>query len=122
MLSRSAESVLLAVRPDGFTPQAFRWHGELVRVLTVEGVRTYGTERRFRIRTTGGRFELSFHSDAGLWYVLRGPTRLGRALCLLDSMPRYALPVWRRRAYRRALTGRGKASGGGKNADGLALV
>jgi hypothetical protein len=122
MLSRNALSVRLAVRPDGFTPQAFLWEGKLVRVLAVESMRTRGTERRFRVRSAAGRYELSFHADVGLWFVLRGPTRLGRALCQLETMPRYSLPVWRRRSFRRSATVGKQGSRGGGNADGFALV
>ena len=122
MLSRSARSVQLAVRPDGFTPRAFRWQGELVRVLAVESVRTRGSERRYRVRSAAGRYELSFHVDTGLWFVLRGPTRLGRAVCRLETMPRYSLPVWRRRSFRRSSTTGMPGSRGGGNADGFALV
>ena len=100
MLSNKMKSVQLVVRPDGFTPQAFRWEGALVRVLTVECFRTYGTERRYRVRTPIGRYELSFFADAKLWFVRRSPSRLGRALCRWETMPRYTLPMWRRRAYR----------------------
>lgn len=102
MFNREMKSVELAVRPDGFTPRAFRWEGGLVRVLTVESIRTSGTERRYRVLTAEGRFELSCYTNAGsLWYVRRSPTRLGRALCRWEAAPRYALPVRQRRAHRR---------------------
>jgi hypothetical protein len=100
MQQKNAEPVQLSVRPDGFTPQAFRWDGALVRVLAVEAVRTYGAERRYRVLTPAGRFELSYRPGVRLWYVRRSPTRLSRALSRWGSMPRYALPLWRRRAFR----------------------
>ncbi len=118
MLNKDTNPVQISVRPDGFTPQAFRWEDRLVRVLAVERIRTFGTERRYRVVTAEGRFELSYYADAGLWYVRCSPTRLGRALCRWEATPRYALPMWRRRAHRRP-AGRIK---GARNADGLALV
>ncbi len=101
MSGNDMRSVEMAVRPDGFTPRAFRWEDGLVRVLAVESVRTCGTERRYRVLTGEGRFELSYYSNDSQWYVRRSPTRLGRALCQWEAAPRYSLPMWRRRARRR---------------------
>ena len=122
MFGRNAQSVRLVVRPDGFTPQAFWWDGRLVRVLAVESLRTRGVERHYRVRSAAGRYELSFRADSGLWFVLRGPTRLGRARCRLETMPRYSLPVWWRRSFRRSATTGMRGSRGGGHADGFALV
>ena len=43
--------VRVILAPDGFYPQTIQWQGGTLRVLCVEGFRTTGMQRRFRVRT-----------------------------------------------------------------------
>ena len=115
--------VILA--PDGFYPRTIQWQGGTLRVLCVEGFRTIGMQRRFRVRTPEGPFEIDLHVDSGIWQIHRRPGWLARARAHLAAQPRYALPAERRRA-RPPLTARpalqASADGGGSHASWLALV
>ena len=115
--------VILA--PDGFYPQTIQWQGGTLRVLCVEGFRTIGMQRRFRVRTPEGPFEIDLHVDSGIWQIHRRPGWLARGRAHLAAQPRYALPAERRRA-RPPLTARpalqASADGGGSHASWLALV
>jgi hypothetical protein len=91
---------------NGFYPRSFRWGGQTVRVLAVDRISTHGAERRFRVRTPIGGFELGLVAEAGVWRVLREPNWLDRAWARVQRMPRYPLPPWRRRAYRVAAPGK----------------
>jgi len=124
----------VALAPDGFYPQAFRWEGRLVRVLAIESVNTFGTERRFRVRSATGRFELGFYTDAGVWRLRRKPGWLGRLWARWQNAPRYPLPVWRRRSRRTVVAAAARAKvaqirwpsvagwAGGRHAERLAVV
>jgi hypothetical protein len=125
MIKRTPQAIEVTVRSDGFTPQAFRWDESQIRVMGVESVETVGAERRYRVRTRLGRFEITLYTDAGRWFVRRSPTRIGRALWRWQSAPRYALPARRRRTRGRALSSVkaiGPDATGGGHADGFALV
>jgi hypothetical protein len=115
--------VILA--PDGFYPQAFEWQGSTVRVLGVEEYRTVGLQRRFRVRTPSGPFEIGLHFGTGIWHIHRRPGWLARAQAFLAAQPRYALPAGRRRSRVSLATGTAlqvPAEGGGGHASRLALV
>ena len=111
--------VRVILAPDGFYPQTIQWQGGTLRVLYVEGFRTTGMQRRFRVRTPEGPFEIDLHVDSGIWQIHRRPGWLARARAHLAAQPRYALPAERRRA-RPAL--QASADGGGSHASWLALV
>jgi hypothetical protein len=88
---------------DGYYPQTFEWRGRLYRVLAPEGVQTLGMERHYRVSTGSGHFELALNTVSGRWRLLRSPGWLARLLANWQHMPRYPLPVRRRRRYRPAL-------------------
>lgn len=100
-MADSMNQVRVRLGPDGFYPYTFRWAGRDVRVLSVEGLRTCGPERRFRVRTVEGVYELSQNTRTQLWRMRRSPTWFSRALAQLGQEPRYTLPVAERRAGRR---------------------
>jgi len=106
--------VRVSLAPNGFSPWSFHWQGRVVRVLSVESVRTVGTERRYLARTTEGNFELGWYTEAGIWVVRRSPSWLDRVWVEWRNGPRYPLPAWRRRVRR--------GGAGGDHADWLALV
>jgi hypothetical protein len=101
-IDTKALQVILAA--NGFYPRAFRWQGRLMRVLSVDRISMSGMERRFRIRTAIGPFELGLLTDACLWRVRHAPNWLDRMWARFQRMPRYPLPPWRRRVYRLAMT------------------
>jgi hypothetical protein len=115
----------VALAVNGFCPRAFGWHGRTIRVLGIEGVGTFGAERRYLVRTAEGHFQLEVCTDLGTWRIRRGPSWLGRIWASWQNAPRYSLPFWRRRA-RRKTTVLGAVPvpivAGGNHADGLALV
>jgi hypothetical protein len=84
---------------DETRPQAFCWRGNVVRVLCVEEVRTVGLERRYRVRTVQGVYELGL-AAGGAWTLRRRPGWLARARASVRRMPRYPLPAGRRRIPR----------------------
>ena len=111
--------------PDGFYPQALQWQGGMLRVLCVEEFQTSGMQRRFRVRTPEGSFDLGLHLGTGIWQILRRPGWLARTRALMAVQPRYPLPAARRRvrpplAARPAL--QAPSDGGGSHASRLALV
>ena len=125
MIARAMRAVLVTVGTDGLTPQGFRWGVARLRVIGVQSIETFGAERRYRVRTRRGCFELSLFVDTGRWFVRRSPTRLGQMVWRWQSAPRYGLPVWRRRIRGRSAPDRRAVVGepaGGSHADGLALV
>jgi hypothetical protein len=83
-------------------PRAFGWHGRQYRVLSLEGVRVVSHERRYRLATNAGCFELA-QTASGSWLVRRAPGWLDRVLVRWQNTPRYPLPAWRRRSYQMAL-------------------
>lgn len=108
--------VRVRLAPDGFYPEAFRWAGRDVRVLSVEGLRTCGPERRFKVRTVEGVYELTQDTRAGLWRLRRSPTWFSRAVAQLSQEPRYTLPAGSRRAVRgRSGDGARRSPGGGNS-------
>ncbi len=100
--ARSVNDVRVRLAADGFYPHAFRWAGRDVRVLSVEGLRTCGCERRFRVRTVEGVYELTQDTRSQVWRMRRSPTWLGRTLAQLAQEPRYTLPEGATRRARRA--------------------
>jgi hypothetical protein len=92
--------ILLA--PNSGAPTAFRWRGRTVRVLSVEAVRTERMERRYRLGTPEGRYELGVRLDSGAWQIRRGPGLLARWWAQVQRTPRYWLPASRRRGAWRA--------------------
>jgi len=93
------DRLCVVLASEGFYPKAFQWRGQAVRVLSVDALSTHGAERRFRVRTPIGGFELGLFTDAGRWHIRRAPNWLDRAWARVRQMPRYPLPPWRRRAF-----------------------
>jgi hypothetical protein len=124
MKSQTSE-VRVILAPDGFYPLTIQWQGGTLRVLCVETFRTTGMQRRFRVRTSEGPFEIDLHVGSGVWQIHRRPGWLARARAHLAAQPRYALPAGRRRT-RPSLPARpalqAPADGGGSHASRLALV
>jgi hypothetical protein len=124
-MARQIRGTQVVLAPNGFNPRSFRWQGCTVRVLSVEGVRTLGTERRYRVRTPQGDFELGWYTDAGVWVVRRSPGWLDRVRGQWRSAPRYPLPAWRRRSRGSELRSSHvsvTAATGGGHADWFAVV
>jgi hypothetical protein len=124
-MSRHTSRVQVSLAPNGFSPRSFRWQGRVVRVLSVESVRTLGAERRYLVRTVCGSFELGLYADASIWLVRRSPSWLDRVWAEWRNAPRYPLPVWRRRARGSEMTNScisAPTMTGGDHADWLALV
>jgi hypothetical protein len=103
-MAMTTEALQVTLAANGFYPRAFRWQGRALRVLSVDRISTSGTERRFRVRTAIGPFELGLLTDSCLWRVRRAPNWLDRMWARFLRMPRYPLPPWRRRAYHLAAT------------------
>jgi hypothetical protein len=82
---------------DGLIPQAFRWQGRTLRVLHVETLGLRGSERRFRMRTVEGPYEMAVDIRSGQWAMRRTPGWLDRVRADIQHTPRYPLPAWRRR-------------------------
>jgi hypothetical protein len=99
-MMETINEVRVRIAPDGFYPEAFRWAGSDVRVLSVEGMRTCGPERRFRVRTVEGVYELTQDTRAHIWRLRRSPTWFSRALAQFAQEPRYSPPTGSRRAVR----------------------
>ncbi len=133
-MADSVNQVRVTLAGDGFYPQVFRWAGRDMRVLFVEGLRTRGAERWFRVRTVEGVYELVHQTRSGVWLMRRSPTWFGRTMAQLARAPRYSLPASHRRAgYGARGGGRGvgtasektkesPSSQGGGHASRLALV
>jgi hypothetical protein len=81
----------------GLVPQAFRWHGRTLRVLQVESLGLRGSERRYRLRTVQGPYELGVDTRSGAWAMRRQPGWLRRTWANIQRSPRYPLPASRRR-------------------------
>ena len=113
-MTRQTSRVQVSLAPNGFSPRSFHWQSRLVRVLSVESIRTFGTERRYLVRTAEGNFELGWYTEADVWIVRRSPSWLDRVWVEWRNAPRYPLPEWRRRVRR--------GGTGGDHADRLALV
>jgi len=124
-MTSQTSGVRVSLAPDGFYPQALQWRGGMLRVLCVENFRTAGTQRRFRVRTPDGSFDLRLDVGTGIWQICRRPGWLARAKAYLAAQPRYPLPAGRRRASQR-FTVQAPSSAptgeGGNHASRLALV
>lgn len=96
----STDELRVALAADGFYPRAFQWRGRTLRILAVDAISTRGAERRFRVRTPIGNFELGLCTEAGRWRVHRAPSWLARVWARIHRLPRYPLPPWRQRAFR----------------------
>jgi|WetSurMetagenome_2_1015567.scaffolds.fasta_scaffold1366490_1 hypothetical protein len=124
-MARQICSTEVTLAPNGFSPLSFRWQGCMVRVRSVQSVRTLGTERRYLVGTPLGDFVLGWFSDAGIWVVRRSPSWLDRVRGQWRDAPRYPLPAWRRRAHGSGLRNAGvsvPAATGGGHADRFAVV
>lgn len=86
--------------PEGFYPRGLRWRGRAIRVLYVEETFTCGLERRHRLRTPEGTYEVGLHSGTGLWQMRRTPAWHQRLWMRIQDMPRYPAPIRRRRGHR----------------------
>lgn len=128
----SQQGVRVVLAKDGYYPLSFHWRGQPVRVLYVEAVHTAGLERRFRVRTVDGSYELSLLVGQGVWQMRHSPNALARAWARVQQMPRYPLPPARKRSRRRMPATREAAKpdvrtarapqSGGVYAERLALV
>jgi hypothetical protein len=96
-MARQTGSLRVRLSADGFWPQAFMWEDMPLRVLAVEGVRTEGRERRYRLATREGSFELALDTQTGRWRVRRAPHWWNRLAARWQRTPRYPVPAWRRR-------------------------
>ena len=117
--------VRVILAPDGFYPQALQWPGGTLRVLGVEEFRTTGMQRRFRVRTPEGVYDLGLNLATEIWQIHRRPGWLARARALLAAQPRYPLPVTRRRSHQRmkeASVSLASPADGGGHASRLAMV
>jgi hypothetical protein len=108
-------------------PLSFRWAGHLVRVLYVESVRTHGRERRYRVQTPKGLYELGLDTAGKVWRLCHSPTWFTRTWTTMRQLPRYPLPNHRQRslgapAAVEVRPGPVPANKGGGHADGFALV
>lgn len=133
-MADSVNQVRVILARDGFYPQAFRWAGRDLRVLLVEGLRTRGAERWFRVRTVEGVYELVQQTRTGVWLLRRSPSWFSRAMAQAARAPRYSLPASHRRAGFNASgaasgveaasekTKKSPSSEGGGHASRLALV
>jgi hypothetical protein len=117
--------VRVILAPDGFYPQALSWRGNILRVLCVEEHRIVGMQRRFRVRTPEGPYELGLRLDTGAWQICRRPGWLARARAALAAQPRYPLPASRRRTRVPLVAqpvSKAPREKGGSHASRLALV
>ena len=124
-MKRQVPGLCPILRSDGFYPQTLYWQGRTLRVLYVESVRTSGLERRYRVRTPEGPFDLRLHIGTGVWRIHRSPGWLARARAHLAALPRYPLPAVRRRGHatlKAAAPCLPSAAEGGSNASRFALV
>ena len=124
-MEQQKQGLRVILGSDGFYPQALNWQGRTLRVLYVERVQTAGLERRYRVRTSEGSYDLRLNSGTGIWQIHRGPGWLDRTRARLAALPRYPLPAMRRRAHparKAALMCVPSAVEGGGHAKRLALV
>lgn len=85
-MAKKIGPVRVTLAGDNFYPQAFRWAGRSIRVLFVEGMRTAGVERLFRVRTIEGTYELAQHTVTQVWTLQRQPSWWARALNAGDAV------------------------------------
>jgi hypothetical protein len=98
----SADVLKVRVAPGTGVPVSFLWRGAWHRVLSVEDVAAVGVERRCRVQTRAGAFELALDAMSGRWQMRRSPNWLERVWARWLNAPRYPLPAWRLRTGRRA--------------------
>jgi hypothetical protein len=131
-MANTAEHVRVTLAGDDFYPQAFRWAGRSIRILFVEGMRTVGAERLFRVRTVEGAYELAQHTVTQVWTLRRRPSWWTRALNQGEAA-RYQPAAGRNRVSRAAARAQAQAhpqaqarenqvADGGGHASGFALV
>ncbi len=119
------ESFKVWVGSSPLRPRAFRRQGRVQRIVEVESVVTLGAERRYRVRTLNGCFELSLFADAGEWRLRRCPGPVSRLAARWRYGPQFPVFPWRRRARCFAARGAAPASltrAGGGYAGRLAVV
>ena len=125
-MADSVNELRVTLAGDGFYPQVFRWAGRDLRVLFVEGLRTRGAERWFRVRTVEGAYELVQQTRTGVWLLRRSPSWFSRAMAQAARAPRYSLPASHRRTSGVGMasekTKKSPSSQGGGHASRLALV
>ena len=131
-MARTVEHVRVTLAGDNFYPQAFRWAGRSLRVLYVEGMRTMGAERLFRVRTIEGTYELAQHTVTQVWTLRRQPSWWTRALNAGEAARYQPAPGRGRisraaaraqaRAHPQAQAQRDQVTDGGGHASGFALV
>lgn len=131
-MATTGERVRVTLAEDSFYPRTFGWAGRSIRVLFVEGMRTVGVERLFRVRTVEGVYELAQHTVTEVWTLRRQPSWLARALTAGEA-PRYQPLAGRNRVSRAAARAQAQAhpqarepreqmTDGGGHAKGVALV
>ena len=126
-MAQTYDRIRVVLAEDGFYPQSFGWQDRGVRVLSVARMRTCGPERRFRVRTVEGHFELAQDIRAGDWRLRQVPSWLDRTLARWAQAPRFSPPAGRRRVRPAAVTpvrakGAPRAPEGGGYAIGIAVV
>lgn len=104
-----SDQLRVTTSPDGFYPRFLRWQGRQVRVLCVEEMYTRGRERRYRLRTPEGMYEVGFVSDTREWQMRRAPSLLRRWWARIQAMPRFPAPATRRRRARQLVPQPGAA-------------
>ncbi len=96
-MTTGVQKLRVYMAQDGLVPQAFRWQGRTLRVLHVEALGLRGRERRFRMRTVEGPYEMAVDTRSGQWAMRRTPGWFDRMRADIQRIPRYPLPAWRRR-------------------------
>ncbi len=81
-------------------PRSFRWGGRVIRVRSIDSIQAVGPERRYRVRTGEGHFELGLLGDSMTWNLRKRPTWLGKMWDAFQHPPRYPLPFGTRRRQR----------------------
>lgn len=100
-MASSSGDTSVSLAPGGFLPQSFRWQSHSYRVLAVESVKTRGLERRYKVASREGHFELALDTARDTWRVRRRPIWLSRVWYRFQNGARYPLPAWRRRQARK---------------------
>jgi hypothetical protein len=101
-MGQAESRVRVFVAQGEVLPGAFRWNGRTLRVLTAEPAGIRGNERRYRLSTREGAYELGVEIGTGAWHVRRSPGWISRLWAGVQAAPRYPLPGWRRRHLRPA--------------------
>ncbi len=109
-MTTGVQKLRVYMAQDGLVPQAFRWQGRTLRVLHVEALGLRGSERRFRMRTAEGPYDMAVDTRTGRWAMRRTPGWLDRVRAAIQRTPRYPLPAWRRRGRITRATAAGSAA------------